>query len=467
MINIILYLFLFTSFLPVIGFSINLGFFQLSIFRVVIIIAICISFFIAIKQRHRCFSFMRNMNIYAIFFHLVWLLYAILTVFWVKDYLHWFKSVYFLGLGLFSIIFLNYFLKKKKQIKVTIILITIILVINSLIGIYEVFSSKYFFLSKELVSDYSYKHLPVSWFNNTNDFAMLMLIGFNLCLLCNNLFINKVIRIFFIIDGSLMMTLIFLAGSRANIVGLAISVILLICFYVFRRANNQLFYLFIIIMLAIVSLFVLNQMGLYRQRTSISSTVSGVYQMISTPSELGEQSSTTQQPKTIQDNIDESINTRINLIKNGLYFLNKTYGFGVGSGNIEYWMENYAIFPINTINMHNWWFEILTEYGVLILIGYLIFYGRIILHAMVIAFTYSFDSSESQLSIITISIMGGLIFGLISSSSNFGSEWLCVFMAVLSSLSIIIKPKLRVDANIIEKIAIRFSYLGQMRELEQ
>jgi len=467
MINTILYLFLITSFFPVIDFSIDLGFFQLSIFRVITIIVICMSFFIAIKQRHECFSIIRSMNIYAISFHSVWLLYAILTVFWIKDYSHWFKSVYFLGLSLFSIIFFNYFFKEKKQIKVAMILITIILVINSVIGIYEVFSSNYFFLSNELVSDYSYKHLPVSWFNNTNDFAMLMLIGFNLCLFCKNLFTNKVIRIFFLIDGSLMISLIFLAGSRANVFGLAISVILLICFYIIKRAKKQIFDLAIIMMLAILSLFVLNQMGLYRQGTSITSTVSGVYQMISTPAEVGEQSGTTQQTITIHENIDESINTRINLIKNGLYFLYRTYGFGVGSGNIEYWMENYAIFPINTINMHNWWFEILTAYGVLILIGYLIFYGRIILHAMVIAFTYPLDSRESQLSIITICIMGGLIFGLISSSSNFGSEWLCVFMAVLSSLSIIIKPKFRVDANFFEKIAIRFSYLGQMRDLEQ
>lgn len=117
MINTILYLFLITSFFPVIDFSIDLGFFQLSIFRVITIIVICMSFFIAIKQRHECFSIIRSMNIYAISFHSVWLLYAILTVFWIKDYSHWFKSVYFLGLSLFSIIFLIISLRRRNRLR--------------------------------------------------------------------------------------------------------------------------------------------------------------------------------------------------------------------------------------------------------------------------------------------------------------------------------------------------------------
>jgi len=73
-----------------------------------------------------------------------------------------------------------------------------------------------------------------------------------------------------------------------------------------------------------------------------------------------------------------SVGERINLIRNGIHFLYSTFGFGVGAGNIEYWMANYPKYDVKVLNIHNWWAEILAEYGVFVFAGYVLFYFDII-----------------------------------------------------------------------------------------
>jgi teichuronic acid biosynthesis protein TuaE len=71
----------------------------------------------------------------------------------------------------------------------------------------------------------------------------------------------------------------------------------------------------------------------------------------------------------------ESEGFRMRLIKNALYFSALSAGFGVGAGNVEYYMENFKIYPVHDLtNVHNWWVEILANYGMFIFAGYLIFY---------------------------------------------------------------------------------------------
>jgi len=71
----------------------------------------------------------------------------------------------------------------------------------------------------------------------------------------------------------------------------------------------------------------------------------------------------------------------MNLIRNGLVFLSSTFGFGVGAGNIEYWMEHNPVYNTSSItNMHNWWIEILVAYGVIIFILYIVFFAKLFMN---------------------------------------------------------------------------------------
>ena len=71
----------------------------------------------------------------------------------------------------------------------------------------------------------------------------------------------------------------------------------------------------------------------------------------------------------------KSFNIRLNLLKNALVFLKTTCGIGVGAGNTEYWMKHFSVYPTwRMTNLHNWWFEILTNYGLLVFCGYVVFF---------------------------------------------------------------------------------------------
>jgi len=72
---------------------------------------------------------------------------------------------------------------------------------------------------------------------------------------------------------------------------------------------------------------------------------------------------------------ENSISIRLNLIRNGLWSLVRTWGLGTGAGNFETWAGKNA--PYSTrgiVNPHNWWIELVSEYGVVIASGYLAFY---------------------------------------------------------------------------------------------
>jgi len=75
---------------------------------------------------------------------------------------------------------------------------------------------------------------------------------------------------------------------------------------------------------------------------------------------------------------NNSIAVRINMIRNGVIFLVRTWGVGVGVGNFEAWIDSHAVYDtMEFLNPHNWWIELVTEYGVLIALGYLAFFASL------------------------------------------------------------------------------------------
>jgi len=342
---------------------------------------------------------------------------------------------------LFSVFLINYFFRNIREIKTAILIIAVVIFLNTIIGYYEVFTTNYQFLDEEIALDYATRRYPVSWFYNPNDFAMLMLVGFNIMIyLTNQEYKYKWINIIFLLETSFIIPLIFIAKSRANIIGIEISIFVLLIFYFVKKRKQQIIILFCVLALSTLLLILLNKLDLYDYGASSLS--------------FGAKR-------------DISISNRVNLIKNGLIFLYRTYGFGVGAGNIEYWMAKFAVYPVFAVNMHNWWAELLTAYGIIILIGYLVFYGRITVHAAYIAFSYPTESDEFNISVLIVSMMAGLSIGLIGSSSNFGSEWLWIFMAILSVLQMVIVPQVSKDSSVFENLIFKFCYFGQTKEIEQ
>jgi teichuronic acid biosynthesis protein TuaE len=122
---------------------------------------------------------------------------------------------------------------------------------------------------------------------------------------------------------------------------------------------------------------------------------------------------------------------RVNLLKNGLEFIKKTLGFGVGAGNIEYWMENYSIYDTRgVLNIHNWWGELLTAYGIYFTILYLAFYIWLF-----VTLNSRYKTTKNRDSkILALGFMGILVMFIVSSvssSSNIIRDWLWIFWGIM------------------------------------
>ena len=122
---------------------------------------------------------------------------------------------------------------------------------------------------------------------------------------------------------------------------------------------------------------------------------------------------------------------RLNLIRNGLVFLRETFGFGVGTANAEYWMATEPVYYVRGFtNVHNWWVEILTNFGVIIFILYIVFYISLFCSIWK-RYKTEKDYHTKVLCMILISFMGAFLAASVSSSSNWGKEWLWILWSFI------------------------------------
>ena len=140
------------------------------------------------------------------------------------------------------------------------------------------------------------------------------------------------------------------------------------------------------------------------------------------------------------DSAEHSNLIRINLIKNGLYFLEETYGFGVGAGNLYDWLGEKSIYFIGGVRfIHNWYVEILATFGVILFIFYIIFHTKILL---ILFKERNNKKIWEKHNIIFISFV---IFSItsISSSSNVFSEWVWMYLVFVSTYCLYLNSRIR------------------------
>ncbi|MHB8984034.1 MAG: O-antigen ligase family protein [Carboxydocellales bacterium] len=124
-----------------------------------------------------------------------------------------------------------------------------------------------------------------------------------------------------------------------------------------------------------------------------------------------------------------SIQLRIGLIRGGLDMLKKHVFLGVGAGNAEYHMQDYWLWTRGLTNLHNWWLEVLVNYGVLVWILYLAFYAKLMWNL----FTVQHRSKNillKQLAEAVFLAMTGFLIGAISSSTLYAANFMWFIFAL-------------------------------------
>ena len=276
------------------------------------------------------------------------------------------------------------------------------LFIQIVIGLYEVTFHRYLF-EIGTISGQLYGNAAISMFRNANDYAsfVVTILPFSVYLLVkkHNLFYR--IYYSFIVVSSVFLTL--RSESRGANLGL-ILIVGTIMFLYFRRSNkNKLIGILILVFAAFVII-----LSAYI-RELISSSFDSI----------------------LMDKSGMSNEYRINLIKNGLYFLKRTFGFGVGAGNLAQWLATESIYPISGLLLiHNWYLEIAVTFGVAFFVYYMYFHINIIVYLLKcfnMKDKFWIMGNTILISFISFSIVS------ISSSSNFYSEWVWMYLVFISS----------------------------------
>ena len=406
--KILIYLMIASSFIAADLISINIKIMELSLFRISLIIIAIYMILESFKSNIKIsFKFKNNQDIIKKFYF-IWLVYSLFSIGWVKDYYSWLRAVFFIGSGFFCITILSRYLKNEKDFMNVFRIIFIMVVLHNLIGWGELLTGNYKFADLTRFDRYNQfannpsVRIPISMFGNPNDYATFLVIGAfisYMVFLNSNSKISKVSCILTIISSIL---LLFRTNSRANILGLVLGLLVFILFkYLGEVSIKKIFIAFVIPIFSILNIHKLsNMVQLFTNKVRIDFTTGSDF-------------------------------IRLNLIRNGLYFLKETIGFGTGAGNIEYWMETRRVFPVGKIrNMHNWWMEILVGYGMIIFIGYIFVYYK---KFKVLYHSYKNIDNKfiKNTSIGLLSIMGSFVVSSISSSSLLPSQWLWVFWGVV------------------------------------
>jgi len=383
--------------------SVGIAGFRLSLFRIVVIVILITVI---------AFAFLKNGNVrlpeciiksYSVQFMMIWLFYAVCSVLWVKDDMSWLTAVFFIATGVICVVLFSSVFRSLKDFKPVILVFAFMLVFHVLVAIFEQITGIY-----PLTSDQNNKFirlgLPLTTFRNTNDFATFITLVVFILYTAVAISGKKIVKVLGSLVALCCVWLVLVTDSRANIIGLILGT----SFLLFTSIPNNKAKKYVISVLSFLWVIIIFSTDVIEK---ISIIVISIVKF-----EFSSGSS--------------SDSIRINLLKNGLEFMIKTWGLGTGAGNVEYWVANEAIYDTGSImNMHNWWMEIFTGFGILIFVLYLLFFMKMFADFYLV----QRDSKRSDERIIArgfLCFMAAFIISSISSSTLINVEWLWVFWAV-------------------------------------
>ena len=282
------------------------------------------------------------------YFALLWILWAGLSLIWAQDLVSAEKHLFHLLFGLSLPLVVMLLPPKQRELLPLIWVGTAIIII--LLGAGQLVNAP------EIPPKHQWL---TAVYGNENDVSMFitlslpLLAGYGLDKSRDSWWSEplRIIALFSVLVG---ITLILMTSARLNYVALAMLAIIMPVIYLGKGtkgkkkiilAHRDVLAISIVIILAVSSLFFIPKVNarvkehLYSIPREVKSVLSG-----------------------------DVSNARARLTLSGINLVRYSRGLGVGPGNFEHHLAEYA--NLGTINPHNWWLELLAEYGVLVFLAY-------------------------------------------------------------------------------------------------
>ncbi|MCI9132641.1 MAG: O-antigen ligase family protein [Lachnospiraceae bacterium] len=388
----LLYLMIFASPMSATVYVLETSFGRISLFRSILLITILLTVALYASKGKRIKLYCKK-NRLSIMFMTIWLLYALVSFFWAKDYSDWMRYTFFLIVGVITMLLFNNYLNDLKSIIGAFQALTWGITVQACIGWYEVISGNYLFGFAEGIYNIKMSlKIPVAMCGGSNEFATLMFLGVFTAYACYSWCQIKLVKKLYLFMLVNDLVLLIVTKSRSAMIGFLLSFILLL-FIGDKRKK---------IFFSLLSMIVL--------------TMPPVIEFLSA---------------NIHFNFElGSDSYRLALLKNGFLMLLNSFGIGVGAGQAEYWLKRGMVYKTGGVTvLHNWWMEILASYGIFIFAGYLLFYYKLFMSCFR-DYKYSHNGKIKAIGVSICAIMFGYVIVGIGASSNMTNEWLWIFWGV-------------------------------------
>jgi len=324
----------------------------------------------------------------------LWLVYGVLSLAWALSKADAIRHIVFLFMAVSVIFFAVYYFSNSKDLKGFYYLWLLVLAALIPIGLWENLTGNHLSVSGLIGAPRVNIFMPSTVFKNPNDFATFLALSIPFIIALIRYRRSIFTRSVGLVVLGVSLYLLLETSSRANYLAVILEFAFLFTFLFRLKAKFKTVILGGLLILALV-------VALPGVTQRLAGTISEELESITSPWSL----------------TYGSTGVRINLIKNSLIFLGRTGGFGVGAGNVEYWMENSQVHDTHgTLNLHNWWAELLANYGVFTFAGYILFYLAIIAKLYEI-YRYLGTGIEKMICEALLVALVGFFFASISSSA--------------------------------------------------
>ena len=325
----------------------------------------------------------------------LWLLYAVLSLAWAASKIDAIREIIFLFMAVSIIFLVVCYFNSLKDLKRFYTLWLLILLPLLGLGFWNHLTGNHLAVSGLADAPERFRFAPTAVFHNQNDFATYLALSlpFVLAFIRYNSKLTK--RLLGIVMLVASLYLIVVTFSRANYLAVIIGAAFWFVFLLrFKSKMKTLAVIGLAVLLPFVAFPGQVQDTFRTINVQINTLVAAVPQ-------LGE----------------GGLDVRFNLIRNAFVFLVNSFGFGVGAGNVEYHMANFQVYDTHgTLNVHNWWMEILANYGLFIFAGYVVFYLSLIV-GLYKAYGKLRDTSEKMICEALLVGLVAFFFASMSASS--------------------------------------------------
>lgn len=353
----------------------------------------------------------KNPATFMILIYVIWLIWGGISVLWAWSLIDWIQGVFLLGIGIFSIVGLYFWVRNGREWSLILNTAWFMMTLLLFWGVYEILTNNYILADLSKLDPHDVflgnvsARIPVTVFTNQNDYATMLVAYLPTGLIMYNKSKNQWMRLGYLVLLLLAVFLIYRTDSRM----IFLSLFIFIAIYILLDFDWDIPKKWLWTGIGIGTLGILLIIFLV---PPVQDLLSGLFY-------FGGDLATTGDSR------------RINLWRNGLLFLGETMGLGVGAGNVEYWMAERPFISVDLFtNLHNWWLEILVGYGVVIFILYVLNYIYMIFGLFQLR---KRGGLIARISHAFIAFLFVFILASITSANNMLIEWHWVYFGIIIS----------------------------------